>query len=220
VPAPLAVLIDVGETLLAEEPVARAAGVDALLARFPGALDPVSLRATYEEGVRRVRTTNEPVWSVLGWLRGFVPEAHLEEAEDVVRRAAVRMTPMPRAREALEALRAARIPAGVVTNTLFSARAMRGELERQGLGDLLDFVVSSADVGSRKPDPAVFRAALRIARVPAARAWFVGDSWEKDVCGAAAVGIWPIWFGATAPPPAPTPSCAVARDWEAFRSML
>jgi putative hydrolase of the HAD superfamily len=78
----------------------------------------------------------------------------------------------------------------------------------------------SADVGARKPDPEIFRAALDRLGVPAADVWFVGDSWERDVRGAAAAGMRPIWFGASSPPPRPPPSCAVARDWQAVLGIL
>lgn len=62
-------------------------------------------------------------------------------------------------------------------------------LERTGLAPLLDGVVSSAAVGATKPAPEVFRAALQIAGAEPAEALHVGDSAEKDVAGALALGM-------------------------------
>ena len=62
-------------------------------------------------------------------------------------------------------------------------------LERTGLAPYLDGAVSSAVVGTAKPDPAVFRAALGAARCEADEAFHVGDSMQGDVDGARAAGI-------------------------------
>jgi putative hydrolase of the HAD superfamily len=61
-------------------------------------------------------------------------------------------------------------------------------LERIGLAAALDGVVTSAAAGARKPDPAIFAAALAIAGCTAAEALHVGDS-DEDVDGARAAGI-------------------------------
>jgi putative hydrolase of the HAD superfamily len=62
-------------------------------------------------------------------------------------------------------------------------------LERCGLGELLDGVVSSAAAGARKPDPAIFEQALELAGIGPDQALHVGDTPEEDVAGARAAGI-------------------------------
>lgn len=62
-------------------------------------------------------------------------------------------------------------------------------LARIGLEPLIDGVVTSAGVGSRKPAPAIFEAALRLAGVSAEHALHVGDSVIEDVAGARAAGL-------------------------------
>jgi len=62
-------------------------------------------------------------------------------------------------------------------------------LDGAGLGGLLDGVVWSAMVGARKPDRALFEAALALAGCSADEAVHVGDSLENDVRGARAAGI-------------------------------
>jgi putative hydrolase of the HAD superfamily len=58
-----------------------------------------------------------------------------------------------------------------------------------GLLELVDGVVTSADAGAAKPDPAIFERALDVARVDPGEAVHVGDSLENDVAGARALGI-------------------------------
>ena len=62
-------------------------------------------------------------------------------------------------------------------------------LARVGLAQRLDAVVTSAVAGARKPDPAIFAAALEVARCKPQEALHVGDSQAEDVEGARAAGI-------------------------------
>lgn len=65
-------------------------------------------------------------------------------------------------------------------------------LDRCGLDGLLDGTVTSAEAGARKPDPAIFSAALELAGCEAGEALHVGDTEEEDVAGARAAGIRPL----------------------------
>lgn len=67
-------------------------------------------------------------------------------------------------------------------------------LERVGLADALDGVVTSASIGAPKPDPAIFEAALGLAGCTAAEALHVGDT-ADDVEGARAAGIEVLRIG-------------------------
>ncbi len=95
-------------------------------------------------------------------------------------------TAFPDARPALTALRAAGARVVVVSNW---DRSLAQALDRAGLGDVIDGVVSSAEVGRAKPAPEPFRAGLALAGVDADRALFVGDSPDTDIAGAEAAGI-------------------------------
>jgi len=55
-------------------------------------------------------------------------------------------------------------------------------------------VVAGQDDIPPKPDPAPFLACLNQMNISHEEAIFVGDDWEIDVCGAASVGIQPIWI--------------------------
>ena len=67
-------------------------------------------------------------------------------------------------------------------------RDIKKPVERIGLAELLDGVVTSAGAGVRKPDPAIFEAGLRIAGCTAADAIHIGDS-DEDVEGGRAAGM-------------------------------
>lgn len=62
------------------------------------------------------------------------------------------------------------------------------QLERAGLASFLDVVVSSAEIGAKKPDPRVFRAALERLGIAPERALHIGDG-EGDRAGALAAGL-------------------------------
>jgi len=95
-------------------------------------------------------------------------------------------------------------------------RDVLAALSRVGLDELVDGVVSSRDVGARKPDAFFYRAALlRAGRaglpLAPARAVMVGDSWPNDVVGAGAAGLRAVWLN---PSKARRPDGAAAPDAE------
>ena len=78
-------------------------------------------------------------------------------------------------------------------------RDVLAALSRVGLDGLVEGVVSSRDVGARKPDAVFYRAALlRAGRaglpLAPARAVMVGDSWPNDAAGAQAAGLRAVWL--------------------------
>ncbi len=89
------------------------------------------------------------------------------------------------ARPALGEVQALGLSVVCVSNWDF---ALGDVLERVGLADCFDGVVTSAGAGARKPDPAIFEAALALADCTVAEAIHIGDS-DADVDGAAAAGI-------------------------------
>jgi putative hydrolase of the HAD superfamily len=100
--------------------------------------------------------------------------------------AALRFTAFADAVPALERWRAAGKRLVVVSNWDIS---LHDVLQETGLTPLLDDVLSSAEVGHSKPDPAIFVAALERAGLPAGEVVHIGDSVEEDVAGARAAGI-------------------------------
>jgi putative hydrolase of the HAD superfamily len=126
-----------------------------------------------------------------GVLRERLPQvADLPEPELVeVLMASLRFSPYPDAAAALGRLRQLGVRSAVVSNWDVSLRSILAEV---GLGGLIDEIVVSAEVGAKKPDPAIVEAALRRLRCPARKALMVGDSPETDVAAAQAAGVRPV----------------------------
>jgi HAD superfamily hydrolase (TIGR01549 family) len=116
----------------------------------------------------------------------------------------------------LEALRARGLKLGLVSNTASPLWLLEPVLEKQGLVERLDAIVLSAEVGKRKPHPAIFERALDELGVEAGDALFVGDRVEADVLGASRVGMTTVqafWFRADEGP------AGIEPDYEAFTQM-
>ena len=97
--------------------------------------------------------------------------------------AAMRFELLPGAAHAVEALRRRGLAVAVVSNWDFG---LPRQLEGLGLGEVA--VVTSAEAGAPKPDPAPFRRALELLGVRPERALHVGDS-DSDEQGARAAGM-------------------------------
>lgn len=100
--------------------------------------------------------------------------------------ASIRFSPFEDSAPALRELRDLGLKTICVSNWDVSLGAV---LRQCGLDGLLDGVVTSGAVGKRKPDPAVFLAALTTAGCDASEAIHVGDSPEEDLSGAEAAGV-------------------------------
>ena len=99
---------------------------------------------------------------------------------------AIRFDPYPDTVPALGELRARGLRVLVVSNWDVSLPRV---LERCGIAGLIDATVTSAEVGARKPDPAIFLTALELTGSTPDEALHVGDTAEEDVTGARAAGI-------------------------------
>jgi putative hydrolase of the HAD superfamily len=114
---------------------------------------------------------------------------------------ALRFDPYEDVVPALRRWRAAGLRLVVVSNWDIS---LHDVLRQTRLDELFDGVLTSAEVGASKPDPAIFAAALELAAVRPSEAVHIGDSAQEDVAGARAAGIEP-WLLARAGGGAPAP---------------
>ncbi|HEY9151296.1 MAG TPA: HAD family hydrolase, partial [Anaerolineales bacterium] len=67
-------------------------------------------------------------------------------------------------------------------------------IDKGGFRPYLEFIVSSAAFGKRKPHPAIFQAALDYFHVNANQAVMVGDLVTTDILGARQIGMKSIWI--------------------------
>jgi putative hydrolase of the HAD superfamily len=206
--APTAILLDALGTLVALEPPAPR--LRAELARRFGlevserdaahaiAAEIAYYRAHLNDG------RDEPGLHALrrrcaGVLRDALPPADLEldPLLDALL-ASLCFTAFADARPALEAARSRGQRLVVASNWDVS---LHGVLRELGLAPLLDGILTSAEVGARKPAPEIFERALALAGASPDQAIHVGDGLDEDVAGARIAGIEPVLIRRGTGPP-------------------
>jgi len=96
-------------------------------------------------------------------------------------------------RRCLEILRGERRALGVVSNSTSEA-AVRRILDRVGILDYFERVLSSGTEGVEKPDPEIFRRAVQRMNVRPGEAIFVGNLARTDAKAAEAAGLHGVWL--------------------------
>ncbi|MBM3156099.1 MAG: HAD-IA family hydrolase [Chloroflexi bacterium] len=89
----------------------------------------------------------------------------------------------------LNQLKSKGIILGLISNL---SRGLDGHCNELGLTGIVDFALTSSEIGVEKPHPPIFLAALSRARVDASESLHVGDQYYADVIGARGVGINPL----------------------------
>jgi putative hydrolase of the HAD superfamily len=90
-------------------------------------------------------------------------------------------------------------------------------LRPAGILELVDGVVTSAEVGAAKPAPRVFERALAVAGVEPGQALHVGDKVDNDIEGAAAAGVRGVLLQREGEPP---PGMEAIRTLEELPALL
>lgn len=100
-----------------------------------------------------------------------------------------RLTAYPESAVVLTTLRAKGVPLGALSDVPYGMPRtfVENDLRLSGLAPLLDVVLTSVDVGERKPSPTGFHALATALNVPIAALWYVGNE-EKDIVGARVAG--------------------------------
>jgi putative hydrolase of the HAD superfamily len=127
---------------------------------------------------------------------------------------ALEFRPYPDALPALAELRALGLTLVMASNWDCS---LPDWLAPAGITELVDEVVTSAEVGAPKPNPRVFERALAIAGVRPSEALHVGDKVDNDVEGAAAAGIRAVLLQREGEPP---PGVEVIRSLRELPALL
>jgi FMN phosphatase YigB (HAD superfamily) len=141
----------------------------------------------------------------LGYLETYVEACGVDEArraeahrhlDSEFADAALWIEPVPGAREGLIALADTGVRLGIVSNAdgMMGRRLAALDICQvgPGLAVSVECVIDSGDVGIMKPDPRIFRAALDVMGVAAARTWYVGDMPGIDVVGARRADLRPF----------------------------
>jgi epoxide hydrolase-like predicted phosphatase len=121
--------------------------------------------------------------------RGRVNLRRARELEEVLSRVlSEHLKPIDGTKEVIKELKERGYKIAIISNAS-SQRAVEHAIEREGLADLVDAVVTSRLVGVRKPDPRIFLYTLGLIEIRPSEAVFVGDREYEDVCGAKGVGM-------------------------------
>jgi len=146
----------------------------------------------------------EQAWRQALATAGLDPEAWAGPAEAFVEAQRSGHPLLPGATETVEAA-ADRFRLGLLTNG--PSDIQRLKLDQTGLAGHFGSVVISGERGRGKPDPAVFGAVLAELDVPAQRTVMIGDSWERDIAGAAEAGLaGAVWVSGGREPPETPPA--------------
>lgn len=78
--------------------------------------------------------------------------------------------------------------------TDMTAHIQYRKIERLGLKNFIDYIVTSEETGLEKPAPIMFELALKKLNLPANETAYFGDSFERDIIGAYNCGIKPFWY--------------------------
>jgi putative hydrolase of the HAD superfamily len=210
-----AITVDCWGTLLLDGPWTderymhqRLAGIDAILARSGVKVRRQDLRRAYDLSGRRlagiwVEERDVPVRGYVTMLLEALDRrllqrlepATIDEMVEAYSIPALRVPPAldPGAAAACERLVAGGITLGVVSNTMRTPGVvLRRIFEGAGLLRLFKVLVFSDECGIRKPDPEIFRLALRQIGACPEEALHVGDDTVLDVEGARQAGMGAI----------------------------
>ncbi|OGO12217.1 MAG: hypothetical protein A2Z66_12625 [Chloroflexi bacterium RBG_13_66_10] len=134
---------------------------------------------------------------------------HPSVSDEVIRRALERMyrlteihwSPMPGVYQALDELRPQGYRLGMISNAGNEANVHR-LIDKAGLRAYFDPILISAEVGLRKPNPALFEIVLRAWGLRPEETVMIGDTLGADILGAQNAGMHQIWLTLDADTPA------------------
>jgi HAD superfamily hydrolase (TIGR01509 family) len=188
---PKAILFDLGDTVLEEQAYNLVQGFEAISKHLAS-------NVTFKNMKKASETfqSNTSEFQLLQWLDEHLAEDGVscaaEEVELILWKNTVSLVPINGVRSVLEFLLENDIRIAAISNAIFSSSCMKYELRKHGLGDYFEFVLSSADLGIRKPDPRIFEFALQTLKLEPEEVWYVGDKWEADVVGSHAAQMTPV----------------------------
>jgi FMN phosphatase YigB (HAD superfamily) len=121
----------------------------------------------------------------------------------------------------VRALKADGLQLTVISNTLLrDADCYWSDFAAAGLDACLSGIITSVDVGWRKPHRAMFDAALAVTGVPASRTAIVGNSETSDILPALDLGLIAVLVAIEQPPPIFSSADAVVTSLEDVPAIL
>ncbi len=116
-------------------------------------------------------------------------ESHAEELMLYYESSMYQRTMRPEVPAVLEAVREMGLKIGLISN-VSSRGLVPAKLKQYGIIHYFDPIVISSEYGRRKPDPAIFHYAARLAKTPASQCIYIGDRIARDIVGARKAGYY------------------------------
>jgi putative hydrolase of the HAD superfamily len=227
---PEAILFDLGSTLLHDsQSGALSVRVRSLLKSetfAPFVKEGFELPAELADAGETVYREGLGEFNVREWLgkhidpNGSDPSGTPDALEGFIRSTILSYSPPQDASRVLNDLIRLGIPMAVVSNSIFSTDLLKRDIERLSVPEAVQFVISSAEFGFRKPHPAIFEAAVKKLNTIPSTTWYVGDLWENDVVGSTGAGLVPVWLNAHAAQPENSIPHHRVKNWTEFGELL
>lgn len=191
--APKAVLFDLGDTVLSEVAYDIKAGFGSVSEY----LSPHVTLGSLEEATAGFQTATSE-FKLLQWINENLMDRNSSVSADEVElqlwNNTVSLAPIEDVQLVLEFLVEKGVRMAAVSNAIFSSACMKYELDKHGFSSYFEFILSSADLGIRKPDIRIFQSALTSLDMSSKDVWFIGDKWDADIIGASSMQMTPVWF--------------------------
>jgi HAD superfamily hydrolase (TIGR01509 family) len=220
-----AVLLDVGGTLWPDHVTPHASADPCVeLGRLLPGLDAAHVLNTLQAELRQddfslEQDTHGLLQRALRSLGANVTEVDIVAVRRALCAPAVQL--FPGASELLAGLRRLGLRCVIVSNVqVRGASEYWRDFTELGVAHLVDAVVTSLDVGFRKPHPTFFEVAVAEAGCAPAACVMVGNSEPSDIRPAVALGMRAIRVAIEEPPPTSSAADAVATDLEAVLNIV
>lgn len=232
-------IFDYGETLAHEDDFLAECGFEAMLThtvKNPHAYTAHSLAEIFADTFQRLRRSvlsvgmevpHIPRMRYLAELCDLEFDLGESDMEKIFWDGAAPASPTPDMALLLERMRKNGIGTGVVSNIGFSGATLQRRLCEIYPEHRFDFVISSCDYLLLKPNPRLFQLALKKTGHAPSDVWFFGDNRYADIAGAAACGIFPVYYDCdlgcafrSNPEVEKMPECLTVRRWDELFSLF
>ena len=166
---------------------------DVMCTYYPG-IDPDEIGAEYVRIKKEFKETHKnkelPIDTIIRRIdERFGTHNDPDEMEQPMLRHTRIYGPAPGAKETLGYLKDNGYRIGVMSNTRYHHTTLEGILEDYGMLGYIDRVVTSADLGIRKPEPFVYDSIAEALGGDVRHCFYCGDSDSKDYYGPLAAGM-------------------------------
>jgi putative hydrolase of the HAD superfamily len=141
----------------------------------------------------RGQISQDQYWEAVVRMYGITDPGQIESGKQILAAEGDDVEPIDGVPETLAVLKKMGFLLGIVTDTATSISRKLEWFEKGGFGNVWDSIISSKEIGIRKPDPRIYQAALHQLGLNPEQAVFVGHD-ARELEGARTVGLRTIAF--------------------------